>query len=560
MAWNFRDQAADLLACAADAAWRCSADLRVDQVELLRGEASAPRTLRIRGRRLDDLAKSAVNAFQSAHLLGAVEQRARLTDVALTLQNADGGLDHYLFNASPVTDDAGTFGGYRGILQCWSELPFDNFRRGELVEARRREDRAQANEAILRRDAEVLLSALQVLIEQSSLQEKCRKLFALFAPILRYDDAVVLRRGRRAQMVVAAASNDAVLGVVWPEGDVLRKTMKGEARLIGGKSLQDANLEFPAELGEIKALLLVPLQISSETAVLVIVAREEKRFASRHLALMRRLNLMAAKLLLDEDQKSALVTSAKLAAMGELLATIVHELNQPISIISMSASNARALLTRHEDPVRAVEKLDQILAATSRATEIARSVRELAYSDQSGGKHWPIHIETALRAVETIARIGVKNRNVSLSFEIAKDCPPILGNQTWLQQIVLNLINNARDAIAENDNAAKDRSEGKIVVYARESAGAVIVGVADNGGGVPDDLREKIFDPFFTLKAIGKGTGLGLALCRRLVTDMDGEIVLRNEDSGAVFEISFPPAEDAGVEYADDDSPASLTG
>ena len=560
MAPKFQDQAVDLLSYTADAIWRCSTDLQIDHVEVLQGKQRRPQLMRLRGRRLDDLAGSAFYPLQASALEALLEQRAEFRDVGLTLPTDAGGVEHYLINAKPQFDDTGAFRGYTGVVRCWSQLPFDQFRRGEMVEARRREDAAQANETLMRRDAEVLLSALQVLMEQSSLQDKCAKLFSLFAPILQYDDAVVLRRGQNARMVVAAASDPSLLGVPWPEDAVLKKAMDGQACLLTGQSICSAGLQFPSQLGKVGALLLVPLEIGSETAVIVIIGHEDNKFAARHLALMRRLNLMAAKLLQDEDQRAALLTSAKLAAVGELTATIVHELVQPITIISMSASACRALLARGKDLTKATQKLDQIKTATGRAIEIARSMRELSYSNSSTATTSLIDIRTALKAVETIAEIGLKERNIDLSFKISDECPPIMGHQTWLQQVILNLINNARDAILEKQDANTAMADGRITVFTRWDDRVVVIGVADNGGGIPDDLRERIFTPFFTLKPIGKGTGLGLALCRRLVTDMDGEITLRNENGGAVFELFFPHACDNEEALSEAAEPVSATG
>jgi len=460
----------------------------------------------------------------------------------LSLTNPDGALYHYLINADPIFDSNGAFNGYAGTFRSWSQLPFDQFRRGELLEARRREDAAQANEAVLRRESDALLQALEALTNQKTLHDKGKEIFAIFAPVLRFDQAAILRRGQGARMITAAASDEALLGIPWQEDATLAKAIGGEACLIAGDVIEATEISLPEALGVVRALMFVPLQIGSETAVMAIVSHDGHRFASRHLALMRRLSLLATKILQDEDQKSALITSAKLAATGELMATIVHELSQPISIISMSASNCRMLLERDMGIDRAIEKLHQISEATRRATETMQSVRALAFAEQSGAKPQTIRLADAVAPIETIARIGLQRKPIELLFDIPATIPPIVGHATWLQQILLNLITNARDAIDDKRRPNNAAPNDTIRVYARMHENAVLIGVADTGGGVPEDLHERIFNPFFTLKAMGKGTGLGLALCRRLVADMGGHITLRNENGGAVFEFTMPRA------------------
>lgn len=516
--------------------------------------------MELRGRRLDDLAARAIYAGQKDALLDCIERRSVIRDLTLSLLNSSGAVRHYLLNATPKLDAQDRFERYVGTLRAWDEVPFSEHRKSEATELLRQADVALEKEAMQRRDAGLLLAALQILIEPSGLQEKCAKLFEIFGPPLAFDQAVVLRRGLRAKMTVAASSDASLLGIEWPGAAMPEAVLAGEARLIDGEGLAGPTEDLPVALRTAKTALFVPLRIDSETAVLVALGQDRNHFKVRHLALMKRVSLIATKAFQDEDQKAALVTSSKLAAMGELLATIAHEINQPLTIISMSASNGRMLLEdggelRDLDP-----KLERIEQQARRAADIIQAVRKLSYADRMSSGDQSIDLRDALQSVEVISRIGLEKNGITLTVHVDDACPMAQGQSSWLQQVVLNLITNARDAILDRLAEDPERAPGAIRVSVSEVEDHVVLRIADNGGGIPEDIQEKIFAPFFTLKEMGKGNGLGLALCRRLISDMGGQITLRNEDEGAVFEIWLRSVSgDAGA--ADRPAPpASATG
>lgn len=547
MAPNCPSNPADVIALCADATWQCTTDLRLDHMHSAGGHGLSPRIAELRGRRLDDLAVKSVYPAQKEALLECLDKRQTIRDLTLSLASPAGTVWNYMLNAAPRLDPQGNFQGYVGALRAWDDVPFAEHRKGEINELLRRADVALEKEAGLRREADLLLAALQILIEPTALQDKCTKLFQTIGPILSFDQAVVLRRGLGAKMTVAASSDESLLGTEWPEHATPKAVLAGEARRLGGEDLMRLAGSLPGPLRVAKAALFVPLRIGSEAAVLVLLDRDHDRFAAQHLSLMQRISLIATKAFQDEDQKTALIASSKLAAMGELLATIAHEINQPVTIISMSASNGRMLLAEGGDAGEIDAKLERIESQARRAADIVTAVRQLSYVDRLSTGHETIDLREALQAVETIARIGLEKRDITLTVDVAEACLTVQGQASWLQQIVLNLITNARDAISDRARENPDRGPGVIRVEVEQAGDAVVLRVADNGGGVPEDIHERIFDPFFTLKEMGKGNGLGLALCRRLIADMGGRITLHNDDQGAVFEITLRPAEpDAG--------------
>lgn len=537
MAQNFQHNPADLLTLCVDAMWQCAADLRLDCLRSIKGHALAAEVSELRGRRLSDLAKKAIYAGQRDALLARIATREAFRDLTLSLMNSHGKVQNYMLNAAPQLDAQGQFKGYVGSLRIWKVVPFSEHRQGEIVELLRRADSALDKESRLRHEADVLLAALQVMIEPKMLQEKCAKLFDIFGPIMAFDTALVLRRGLRARFTVVASSNAQFLGTEWPASATPKDVLTGQARLIEGGALIALGQSLPNPLRPSKAALFAPLCIGTETAVLVLFTNGEKHFTTQHLSLMQRISLIAVKAFQEEDQKTALVSSSKLAAMGELLATIIHEINQPLTIISMSASNARLFIEDGGETSDVDAKLERIELQARRAAEIVKALRELSYSDRLSSGHGTIILRESLEAVETIARIGLERKNITLTVEISDACPHVHGQSSWLQQVLLNLITNASDAISDNLGGDLSEVKGAVRVDAYPDGEYVIIRVADNGGGIPEDMQQKVFDPFFTLKEMGKGTGLGLALCQRLISDMDGKIALHNDDHGAVFEI-----------------------
>ena len=123
---------------------------------------------------------------------------------------------------------------------------------------------------------------------------------------------------------------------------------------------------------------------------------------------------------------------------------------------------------------------------------------------------------------------------IELVTELADDCPSVLGHTIQLEQVLLNLLTNARDAITENEG------ETKITLRVSSDDNSVRIGVEDTGGGIPETALPRIFEPFFTTKEIGKGTGLGLSVGYGIIRDMNGTIIAENIDNGARFTITLP--------------------
>ncbi|HET7753720.1 MAG TPA: PAS domain S-box protein [Anaeromyxobacteraceae bacterium] len=235
----------------------------------------------------------------------------------------------------------------------------------------------------------------------------------------------------------------------------------------------------------------------------------------------------SAQLRLDRQ----LMRSEKLAMVGSLAAGLAHEIGTPLNVISATAEYL--LLDAGEE---AHPQLRGIVAETERISRLVRDL--LSFARGSAPGKVPVRLEDAVDRVVSLLRYTLDRRGIQLEAEIPPDLPAMLADPDGLHQILLNLIVNAAQAVPEG---------GHIGVRARviDAAGeqAVSVEVHDDGPGIPAELRERIFDPFFTTRA--DGTGLGLAVCARIVADHGGDLgVSVGPLGGASFQVQLPAAED----------------
>jgi signal transduction histidine kinase len=158
-------------------------------------------------------------------------------------------------------------------------------------------------------------------------------------------------------------------------------------------------------------------------------------------------------------------------------------------------------------------------------------------------KVYPVDLNGPIRGVFTLLGQQLKLRNIEVNLELDEGLPKILADRNRLEQIFLNLVTNARDALeAKGPEAAK-----KLTITTSREGKAVVTAVWDTGTGMPEGIRKKIFEPFFTTKEAGQGTGLGLSITYNLVKDFKGNIEVESApDVGTTFKVSFPVYEEKG--------------
>jgi len=230
------------------------------------------------------------------------------------------------------------------------------------------------------------------------------------------------------------------------------------------------------------------------------------------------------------------IETGRLASIGELAAGIAHEINNPVAIMVQEAGWIDDLLN-DEDPT-SEENLEEINRAVSQIRTQGDRCKEITYKLLSfARKTDPSVREVVLNDIveEVIGLTSQKTRyaNVQIVKNLEPDLPAIQASPTEMQQVLLNLVNNAVDAF--------ETPGGTVTVVTRAEGDAVVLKVSDTGKGIPEANLGRIFDPFFTTKPVGQGTGLGLSICYGIVEKIGGTITVESEiDEGTTFTASFP--------------------
>ena len=243
-----------------------------------------------------------------------------------------------------------------------------------------------------------------------------------------------------------------------------------------------------------------------------------------------------ATVLLFEDQterrrlQSQLIQSEKMSAIGQLIAGVAHDLNNPLASV---VGFADFLVESENVPSRLREPLRIIQEEAERAASIVRNL--LSFARQQEHQRRPTALRPLLASTLGLLRNQLMAYHVEARLELEPDLPEINVDPNQIQQVFVNLINNAAQAIATT------RRPGTIVIRGHARSDRVSIEVSDNGPGVPSALVGRIFEPFFTTKPEGQGTGLGLSISHGIVKEHDGRIILASEPGkGATFTVELP--------------------
>lgn len=233
------------------------------------------------------------------------------------------------------------------------------------------------------------------------------------------------------------------------------------------------------------------------------------------------------------ELQSALLHAGRLSVAGEMAAALAHELNQPLTAIANSANAARRLLARSA-PVRTVtmrEIMDDVAGQALRAGQILRRLRDFVTRGESEKKIE--NVETLIREASGFARTGFETLEVSVSLNFDPRASYIHANRIQIQQVLVNLIRNAFEAIASRPRAQIDVGTKRI------DSKEIEISVADNGPGVVQGVIDKLFQPFVSTRH--DGMGLGLAICRSIVESHNGVLWYEaNPNGGAIFRLTLP--------------------
>ncbi|MEO1405665.1 MAG: ATP-binding protein, partial [Pseudomonadota bacterium] len=230
-------------------------------------------------------------------------------------------------------------------------------------------------------------------------------------------------------------------------------------------------------------------------------------------------------------QREQVFQSEKMSALGSLLAGVAHELNNPLSVV---VGHALMLSDETKDP-EVLRKVKKIGDAAERCSKIVRTF--LTMARQEPVRMEPVDLKDLIETAVDVARYGSQDQTVRIEMELDETLPQVLADQDQITQAIVNLIINSEQAI--EDTGIGDYV--RVSAYPDKRQDRLQIVVEDNGPGIPSDIRGRVFEPFFTTKGVGIGTGIGLAVCHRVIEAHKGKIEIDDVNpSGTRFTISLP--------------------
>ena len=231
------------------------------------------------------------------------------------------------------------------------------------------------------------------------------------------------------------------------------------------------------------------------------------------------------------DTQNSLVQAGKLAALGQMSAAIAHEINQPLAAIRTFVASTKVYSSRG-DGARVSTNLDLINGLAERMANITSHLKTFARKSEVG-KAETVDVERAVQGAMLLIESQIGLSGTALETDVPRNVF-VRGYAVQLEQVIVNLLQNALHAVADVDKPA-------ISLQVAATDDVVSIKVVDNGSGIPQEHLDQIFDPFFTTKAIGKGLGLGLSISYGIVRDFNGEIRASNrKEGGAEMIIELP--------------------
>ena len=239
-----------------------------------------------------------------------------------------------------------------------------------------------------------------------------------------------------------------------------------------------------------------------------------------------------------EELQSELMRVSRASAVGELGSALAHELTQPLSAISGFVEASAVLIDQGgaRVPARVRELMDKAVAQTQRAGSVVRRLREFTRKGESARSVEDIN--TVVEEICELATLGTANERINVELNLSTDLPPVLIDGIQIQQVVLNLVRNSIDALTDCD-------VGVIAISTARRSDMVEVIVRDNGPGLSQEARERLFEPFVSTKP--DGIGIGLSICRTIVEAQGGEIMVDTDaGAGTAFRFTVPALVETG--------------
>jgi PAS domain S-box-containing protein len=474
-----------------------------------------------------------------------LHEYGEVTDFEFHFRRADGEIRTAHESSFVTRDDSGAILAYQGFVLDVTE-------------------RKQAEMEIRRRNRELLaLNAIAETLSQSpKLEDALIHALAKIAELLSADVASVYFLDESTRILKRAANfghrseYSRSMGPVEISSSLLQQVRTAHATLLSGASLAlpEEFRELQRREGVLVSQVLVLWAKDRIAGTLVIGCRDMREFATAELNLLSAVgNQIATTIdkwrLLEETREAydtlrqtqeQLLQSEKMAAVGQLISGVAHELNNPLTAIL-----GYSQLLKSEEGVngRGTDYLEKLYKQAQRTHHIVQNL--LSFARQHKPERGPVQVNRVLEETLALREYDLKLNHIRLHRDLDPNLPQISADFHQLQQVFLNILNNAVDAVMEG------ASGGEIWLRTSLVDDKLRIEFTDNGPGVRNPHR--VFDPFYTTKPVGKGTGLGLSICYGIVKEHGGEIDVQDAPTGgATFTIALPLTPSPAVEFVQD--------
>lgn len=474
-----------------------------------------------------------VHPSERERLKRLLHEHGSVADFEFQMHRKDGEVRTMLESSIAVRDASGSVTAYQGFMLDITE-------------------RKQAEHEIRRRNRELMvLNSLGQTLSESldlsdSLHRALRQISELFG--LELGSVYLLDEAKGLLRRVAAVGHRSEYARSFPatsvQPELLRHIRSVRATILAaqGLPLPGAFRDLQHKEGLSVAHVVILWSKDRMIGCLVLGSRTMREFSPAELNLLAAVGTQISsaieRSLLYEETRQAyenlrrtqeqLLQSEKMAAVGQLISGVAHELNNPLTAILGYSQ----LLTSsgHVGP-QGIEYVEKLYKQAQRTHRIVQNL--LSFARQHKPERLPVHINQIVEDTLALRDYDLRINNIHVDLDLGSDLPMIAADAHQLQQVFLNIVNNAVDAILERSD------RGEIVVRTGLAGERLVIEFSDNGPGVQDSSR--VFDPFYTTKPVGKGTGLGLSICYGIVSEHGGTIRVRNGPvQGAIFTIELP--------------------
>jgi len=462
-----------------------------------------------------------------------LQQHGTVADFEFEMRRKDGEIRTMLESSIAIRDAAGNVTAYQGFLLDITE-------------------RKQAEFEVRRRNRELLVlnSIAQTLTESLDLSDSLHRTLGQMAELFKLDatslylfeqDGTQLRRiaavGHRSEI-----SRHFVPVPVKPELMQHIKAVHATFLSVQGLSLPPIFHDVQAREEIVAAYVVILWSKDRVIGGLVVGSRAPREFSAADVNLLiavgSQISSAIERSILYEETRQAyenlrrtqeqLLHSEKLAAVGQLISGVAHELNNPLTAI---LGYSQLLTSSEQMGQQGIEYADKLYKQAQRTHRIVQNL--LSFARQHKPERGPVQINQALEETLALRDYDLRMHNIRVHLDLAENLPVTSADPHQLQQVFLNMVNNAVDAILEHS------TEGDIWVRTGLNGDRLCIEFIDSGPGVKDASR--VFDPFYTTKPVGKGTGLGLSICYGIITEHGGTIRVRNIPTrGASFTVELP--------------------